>query len=514
MSLKAAIEQHYFQLMKNLEFGIRIGLRTILPLLIVFSATGYTFQSRTDILSVPGILIDACFADLDGDSISEAMLFYIDGGSERIQRKLAIYRNVGDGFDSQPTQVLEIDGSAACYDIADINADGRKDLLLCGTGGMISHAFDGRMFDINPNKAPSAKTIFNIAPETEIVRWKFVVYPPGQSGSLMLVPTPVGFDLFRIGPGGPKFSQSLEYRHRLKIGGRPAHYTNDPAGFVLDCRLPSVVVGNYDGDRMADIFVLSDRFVQIYRGNFDGGYSPQPVEIFGNRLLTEEEELTGDVALSFKVQDLNSDGLSDIIATKNAGTVTSFNTTISIFRARQLGGYGSKCNREFSMANGASSPTILDFNGDGALDLALPSFRLGVMSTLKILLMKKIEVNLRIYLQGGEGDFPDKHGYEKGFSYEVLLDEGIHYANILILDGDYDGDGAYDLLIHDGQGKLKAYKNRQNGLFSDNSMINISLPRPDELAAEDLNGDGKHEIIAFYSGNIGERKCLRVVWID
>ncbi len=512
--MMTATKKRYFVSMENLKFGIEIGLLAILPLLTVFPTSSYAFQSRVDVISVPGNLINASFADLDGDSISEALLFYVDTGSERLQRKLALYRNSGDRFDSHPTQVLEIEASSVCYDIADIDADGRKDLLLCGTEGMIFHTFDGRLFDINTNKRLKTATIFNIAPEAEIARWNSVVYSQGQTGALILIPTPRGFDLYRIGKDGPKFGQSLEYRHRLKISGRPARRNDIPAEFILDSRLPSVVMGSYDGDRMADIFIAGDRFVHIYRGNFDGGYSSQPVEIFGKRLLTAEEEFSGDVALSFKIQDLNSDGLSDIIATKNSGTVTSFNTTISIFKAKQLGGYGPKCNWEFTMANGASSPTILDFNADGALDLALPSFKLGVMSTLKILLMKEIEVNLKIYLQGGQGDFPEKQDYEKGFSYEVLLDEGIDYNNIMILEGDYDGDGACDLLLHDGQGKLRAYGNKQDGSFADNSLININLPRPDGLAAEDLNGDGKHEIIAFYGENSNERKSLRIVWIE
>jgi hypothetical protein len=134
------------------------------------------------------------------------------------------------------------------------------------------------------------------------------------------------------------------------------------------------------------------------------------------------------------------------------------------------------------------------------------------MSNLKVLLLKSIEVNLMGFLAQGTDNYLDKPDYEKSISYEVGLSQNIDYNSIFTLDGDYNGDGYNDLLVHDGNGGLKIYASLGEKLFENSPKLEFSIPRPDGINAMDLNGDGRSEAIAHYLMDYDSRKTIRIIW--
>jgi hypothetical protein len=252
--------------------------------------------------------------------------------------------------------------------------------------------------------------------------------------------------------------------------------------------------------------------ISIHECNFDGKFESQPTEVFGKNLLSFEERHSGQAALGFEIHDLNNDGIADIVVTKNTGDVTNYQTSIQIYRGKTMGGYNSTPSAQFGVPNGASSPYIYDLNGDGLLDLILPSLKLGFMSTLKILLLKNVEVNLTVYLQTATDQYTDKPDFEKSFTYNVAINQNVDYAGILTLEGDYNGDGLKDLLIHEGDGVLKIFLGAPGKIFESGASWQTEIPRPDGLDSPDLNGDGGSEIVAHYIQQPDHRNSVRVIW--
>ncbi|NLI16677.1 MAG: VCBS repeat-containing protein [candidate division Zixibacteria bacterium] len=470
-------------------------------------------ETAIDKLTVGGAVINCEFADLNHDKKSEALLFFDDESSGELVRKMALYALDKDRFETRPRQVLEIDKSMVCFDIFDIDGDDDLDLLLMSNRGVYAHIYQNGTFSLGLSEIVLNTTIFGAALVENIEQWSFALTVDSVTKNfLIFVPTITGFDLYQQNRGKFELKQAIYYDHLSAVSGKAAYDNKKPLGFRIGNALPAIVISDYNGDKLLDIFVIDGRTICIFKRNFDGRFDKTPAEIFGKNLMTYDERRQGKTAVGYEIYDMNRDGIADIVATKNSGDVTSYRTSVQLFRGRPNGGFNLNAVRQFNVANGASNPFVHDLNLDGRLDLIIPSLKLGFMSTLKILLLKSVEVNIAVYLQNQADEFPDKPDFEKSFSFEADISQSIDYSGILSLDGDYDGDGRNDLLIHEGDGILKIYTNSARGVFEESASREIQILRPDGISVVDLNGDGKDEIIGHYLYNRDNCNAVRVIW--
>jgi hypothetical protein len=492
----------------------RIIFLVALAVMMIFSNPGISREEQPiDILTVPGTIINCDFIDLDNDRLREALVFYEDESSGELTRRMAIFAINKNRFERHSRQTIDIDPSAACFDIADIDNDGDQDLLLMASDGVTAHIYQSGSFGLAPFRIIRDTTIFGTNSVENLVRWEFLRPLDSLSkNNILFIPTLTGFNIYQDNRGKYEFKQSIHQGHISIVGGRAAYDNIKAIGFRIGCTLPALIIADYNGDKQPDIFICDNRVVGVHKRNFDGKFEQEPTEIFGKNLLTSDERRLGKTAIGFDIHDLNRDGVADIVVTKNAGDVTNYQTSVQLYKGKPIGGYNSTPSEQFSVANGASNPYVYDLNQDGRLDLIIPSLKLGFMSTLKILLLKSVEVNLTVYLQNPADEFAQKPDYEKEFSYDVDINQNIDYAGILTLDGDYNGDNRNDLLIHEGDGVIKIYANSISGVFESGVYREIRIPRPDGLNSMDLNGDGKDEIIAHYLYQRQNRNSVRIIW--
>lgn len=426
---------------------------------------------------------------------------------------MAVYIIRGNRFETQPVQVVDIDKAAICYDLFDIDGDGDLDLLLMSNQGIKAHIYHNGRFGLALSEIIRDTTIFRAAVIENIEQWNFTILVDSLSRNYMIfVPTISGFDLYHNNRGKFEFKQAIQYNHLSSVSGKAAYDNNKALGFRIGCSLPAIMISDYNGDKLPDIFIINGRTVSIFKRNFDGRFENIPTEIFGKNLLSYDERRLGKTTVGYEIYDLNRDGITDIVATKNSGDVTSYQTSVQLFKGRPNGGFNQNAGQQFSVANGASNPFIYDLNRDGRPDLIIPSLKLGFMSTLKILLLKSVEVNIAVYLQNQMDEFPEKPDFEKSFSFAVDISQNIDYSGILSLEGDYNGDSRNDLLIHEGDGILKIYSNTTGGIFEGSACREIQILRPDGISIADLNGDSKDEIIAHYLYNRDNCNSIRVIW--
>lgn len=470
-------------------------------------------ETPVDRLTVGGTVINCDFVDLDNDHMSEALVFFTDESSGEPIRKLAVFALNRNRYETQPLQIIDIDKAAACYDLFDIDGDGDLDLLLMSNNGISAHLFQNGAFNLGLSEIIKDTTIFGTTVIENLERWNFAQLADSSARNfLMFIPTISGLDIYQNNRGKYELKQTIEYRQLSTVSGKAAYDNSKALGFRVGYSMPAVVMSDYNGDKLLDIFIIDGRTVSIYKRNFDGRFDISPAETFGKNLLSFDERRLGKTAIAYDIYDLNRDGIADIIATKNSGDVTSYQTSVQLFKGRPNGGYNSNTSQKFGAANGASNPYVQDINLDGRLDLIIPSLKLGFMSTLKILLLKSVEVNVAVYLQNQADEFPEKPDFEKDFSFEVDISQNIDYASILSMEGDFNGDGRNDLLIHEGDGLLKIYVNSAKDIFESKPWREIQILRPDGISIADLNGDGKDEIIAHYIYNHDSCNSVRIVW--
>jgi len=147
--------------------------------------------------------------------------------------------------------------------------------------------------------------------------------------------------------------------------------------------------------------------------------------------------------------------------------------------------------------------SFLDFDGDGNLDIVTENTDLfdgGVRETVaRLMTAREMSGELRIYLQGPPGKFPEKPDIM--FPFRVTLDASMLMATSSLgrtkpfsLDGDFNGDKHRDLLLARNPGELAIH------LFDGNSFRKtpaavLYVKEGEFYEIADFDGDGRSDIL-------------------
>ena len=214
-------------------------------------------------------------------------------------------------------------------------------------------------------------------------------------------------------------------------------------------------------------------------GNGDGTF--RPVRLY-----------TGGQPHSIALGDVNGDGRPDVVAANwGRGTVgVLIGNGDGSFQSMRTYGAGGDVPTQAAVA---------DFNGDGALDIAVvnytDTFSLG--SPVGVL------------LGNGDGTFQPVATYDIG---------GWERTSLAI--ADVDADGSADLLVTSGcltgdfaceEGRISVLRGNGDGTFAAPVRYLSGGRFPQSLAVNDLNGDGRLDLVATNYGSGGDRGRIGVL---
>jgi hypothetical protein len=152
-------------------------------------------------------------------------------------------------------------------------------------------------------------------------------------------------------------------------------------------------------------------------------------------------------------------------------------------------------------------PLVVDVDGDGRLDIATPSTRLGLGRVVSALFSGRISVDLDIYRLRDGGSFADQPDYRTRFKVEFDLETGLmSYPAVAV--ADFDGDGPAELLVQQKPDELTIFPGVAGAaIFGDDErVISLPLPRNGQMVeARDLDGDGRSDLMVRYGPADGER---------
>lgn len=356
----------------------------------------------------------------------------------------ALPQDGGFPFFLPPAYYSTANSGAESVAIADVNGDGKPDLIVASQGcttcgdGSVSVLLGKGDGTFQPFVQYDAGGVFTIAvavadvnhdgkPDLVVTNY-YGECPTGNCDGTVAV---------LLGNGDGTFQPAVLY---------------DVPGENPD----AVALADLNGDGKVDMVVgLWNSGIAVLMGNGDGTFQP----------ATLYPELGQVFALS--IADVNHDGKPDVIA---AGFVQT--PTVSVLLGKGDGTF--KPVKTFPSGaptdNWATAVAVADMNGDGKLDLVVANY----------------QSNVGVLLGNGDGTFQPVVLYKSG---------GLSESAVVT---DVDGDGIADVVV----GNLDCCASDSVGVLLGNGdgtlqpVVNFATVRAYFLAAGDLNGDGKPDVVA------------------
>jgi hypothetical protein len=221
--------------------------------------------------------------------------------------------------------------------------------------------------------------------------------------------------------------------------------------------------------------------------------------------------------------DLNHDGKVDLIKSvwPNEPSfipgVPAGKVLVGVYFADGHGKIPAKPQQVFRKNDWTPQVPVVDIDGDGFPDLVLGYNHLDSKEGLsKEITARQISYSLRFYFfrpENGSGNgFPEEPDFQREVAIHLDHMEGPldwnlarNFQRYVRFDGDFNGDGKKDLLVHDHSDTISAYFfiSRERG-YSQEPDLQFHCPGPtDDWQIADLNNDGISDLIVKLANENG-----------
>jgi hypothetical protein len=356
---------------------------------------------------------------------------------------LIIHQAAAQGVNFASPFSLDVVTTPACVIAADVNGDGKPDLISANIDYAATNAGTLTVMTNDGGGGFALEATLDVGNFPLCV----VAADVNGDGKLDLISADFGTNTLTIWTNN---GNGFGYHSTLTVGSGPY----------------AVVAADVNGDGKVDLISADaqDATLTVLTNNGNGG--------FGLYATLPVGASTNSYPDSVAVADVNGDGKPDLIsANSNDGTLT-------VLTNNGHGGFG--LNATLTVGSAPSSVIAADVNGDGKPDLISADANDGTLTVLT---------------NNGDGSF----------SLDAILNVGLSSGSSpeSVVAVDVNGDGKPDLVSADiGDDTLTVLINDGHGGFASSSTFSVGVAgsEPNSVAAADINGDGKPDLISADAG--------------
>jgi hypothetical protein len=294
-------------------------------------------------------------------------------------------------------------------------------------------------------------------------------------------------------PIAKRVRQSFGARSAGMSAVQPALYDLD---FSSSLQFPRLQVMDLDRDGRQELVAVryeSGRQpllrAECYGLGRDGRFTSAPTQI---RIAKSGE---GNQAFL----DLNGDGRLDLLRVESNLDIVRPRTAVSLFFSPAAREYTfDKPTRRYLTHDPIGLVLYGDWNRDGLADLAFSQFQYSFGSTddlIDMVLGRQVTVTLH-FIWGRPGEPATKPDQSltvdirnRCFSHDLFPP--------VSMEGDFNGDGAADLLLRSQLDRASVYLSQNKGArLADRPAASFTFPEDSGLVIADIDGDGKSDVVA------------------
>ncbi|GAB4327118.1 MAG: hypothetical protein Kow0074_22230 [Candidatus Zixiibacteriota bacterium] len=455
-------------------------------------------------LAVPGDILELVPVDLDADSLLDIVIFHRKGVHPNESRWVSVFWQAANGtYGTAPDQSWELDTLATVADVGNVDGDAATEICYLTSNAVRYYRMEDRRFSEQSILLFPCTSLTVFPSRDQIPVSDFVRDWDGRHGDEVAVFDFTGLNIYRPDENH-RFSASSAMRIELqtRLGTSETGTERDRiTGVTASFQFPDITIADWNGDGLSDLIATLDDRLQIYVQNQDGAFDPEPAARIDFDVRTLEEKEDGESELNTVVADLNRDSYADAIITKlTAKGLSNIRNVISLFWGRPEGYPAVPDQVMVSEGSVSATMNLRDVNGDGNLDMILPSLRISITAIIRMLITRNIPVTFNIFLYQEGQKYSDRPDFEKEVKFKIDF-SGESDTQAMTLDGDFNGDGVKDFVLATADDKLSIYLGDETNpkeLFSKRAVSEVEADAFGELIAEDLNHDGYSDMILHY----------------
>jgi hypothetical protein len=206
-----------------------------------------------------------------------------------------------------------------------------------------------------------------------------------------------------------------------------------------------------------------------------------------------------------KIDDINGDGIADLLVqhSKGSGVLKQVND-FEFYFGQLLNGtlaFSDTPNTRIAIDERLLDPTLVDLNGDKKKEVLLSSFDISISDIVSALFSRKVKQDILVFGMDDQDKFNEDPLVRDDVEIRFSLSSG-QTGNPMFTLKDIDGDNAKDLLLSDGEDKIKvrlADQGKQKSFARRAKSYNLNLPRnAATVTNKDINADQKSDLVMYY----------------